>query len=931
MKVIACSRTRRQLKAHNGDSLAQGGGLVNLWGGATMPREMNTRRWLLLILAASFVWLVATRANEMENLADTLAGGIWQWILVALLLQIGYFVTQARIYQVCFRLVGIEARLRALVPVFLGSMFINAVAPSGGTAGLALYVDEAVQRGYSGARAAAGTVLGVVGDYAGFALLLIYGLIYLQLEASVKIYEIIAAATLLLFTLVLASLLFLGATHPDALHRLLSRFQTLVNRIAGRLRRPPLLEENWSTATGSEFTAAAEVARKNPSGLLTIVGWSGISHLINAASLYTVFLAFGDQAPLAAVLAAFAIGHLFVIIAPSPQGVGFVETVVPLTLIRLGVSSAVATIVVLAFRGLAFWLPMLAGFFMLQRLRSLGSKERALRERWNVRIVAILTALMGLVNIVSVTYPELAQDLRRVTQFAPLQLRRGGQLGALLTGLVLLVLANALWRRKRAAWLITLVVLLLSAFSLTLNNTLLDFRTLLTLALAAWLVRLRPHFHARSDPPSVREGAVVILGAFAFLLIYGGAGLYVLARRSGEAYDLQTVLLQTANMIFALRPPAWLLELDSGRFVAISIYAIGALTLTYAIFQLLRPVLLRRPATAAERARAAVLVTTYGRNAMSRLAMQPNAYYYFSPGGSVVAFLLTGRTAVALGDPIGPQADIVEAVAGFADHCRRNDWLPSFYQATAAYQEFYEIAGFDSMAVGREAIVDLQEFDLNNGKQDVLQEVGRLLLRGYRAGTRMPPHPPELVEELQLINDEWLTIVRGGNSELVLSHFDATHVAQSPIVMTRTPRSLVSAYATLIVDPSGEFLAVDVLRHRPQIREGTLELLILTILQWAQRRGFQYVNLGAGYPGMADVAALDGMSRTLTEQDGNPDGEPQMMARLHEVRSRFGARWMPRYLVYPGATSLPAVWTAVARTSQGDNWLWSFLRRRVSL
>ena len=896
-----------------------------------MPREMNTRRWLLLILAASFVWLVATRVNEVESLAETLARGKWQWILVALLLQVAYFVTQARVYQVCFRLVGIEAKLRALVPVFLGSMFINAVAPSGGTAGLALYVDEAVQRGYSGARAAAGTILGVVGDYAGFSLLLIYGLVYLQLEASVRIYEIFTAATLLLFMLVLASLLFLGAAQPQTLHRLLSVFQTVVNRIAGRLRRPPVLVENWSTETGSEFTAAAEVARKNPWGLLTIVGWSGISHLINASSLYMVFLAFGEAPLAAAVLAAFAIGHLFVIIAPSPQGVGFVETVVPLTLIRLGISSAVATIVVLAFRGLAVWIPMLAGFFMLQRLRSLGGKERALRELWNVRIVAILTALMGLVNIVSVTYPELAQDLRPVTQFAPLQLRRGGQLGALLTGLVLLVLANALWRRKRTAWLITLFVLLLSAVSLTLNNTLLDFRTLLTVALAGWLVRLRPHFHARSDPPSVREGATVILGALAFLLIYGGVGLYVLARRSGEAHDLETVLLQTANMIFALRPPAWLLGLDSGLFLAISIYAIGVLTLIYAIFQLLRPVILRRPATAAERARAAVLVTTYGRNAMSRLALQPDVSYYFSPGGSVVAFLLTGRTALALGDPIGPQADVVEVIAGFADHCRRNDWLPSFYQATEAYQEFYELSGFDSMAVGREAIVDVQDFDLNNGQQEVLQEVGRLLLRGYRAGCYMPPHPRELVDELQLINDEWLTIVRGGDSELVLSHFDETHVAQSPVVMTRTPRSLVSAYATLIVDPAGDFLAVDVLRHRPQIREGTLELLMLTLLQWAQRRGFRQVNLGAGFPGMANEAALDSTSHYLSEPGGGPDGEPQMIARLYDVRTRFGARWMPRYLVYPGATSLPAVWTAVARTSTGDNWLRVYLRRRLSL
>ena len=99
---------------------------------------MNTRRWLLLLLAASFVWLVVTRANEVENLVETLGRGVWQWVVVAALLQVVYFFTQTRVFQICFRLVGVQSRLPQLTQVFLASMFINTVAPSGGTAGLAL-------------------------------------------------------------------------------------------------------------------------------------------------------------------------------------------------------------------------------------------------------------------------------------------------------------------------------------------------------------------------------------------------------------------------------------------------------------------------------------------------------------------------------------------------------------------------------------------------------------------------------------------------------------------------------------------------------------------------------------------------------------------------------------------------------------------------
>ena len=263
---------------------------------------MNTRRWLLLLLVASFIWLVVTRANEVEHLVETLASGVWQWVVVAALLQVVYFFTQTRIFQVCLRLVGVQSKLVQLTPVFLASMFINTVAPSGGTAGLALYVDDAIQRGESGARATVGTVLGVVVEYASFGLVLLFSLVYLYIASTVRIYELIAALALLLFTLALTSLVALGAVRPQTLFRVLATFQRVVNSVAVRVRKKALLEENWSEETGAEYAAAAEVARSNLRGVVGIILWAALSYLVNAASLYAVFRAFGERAPVAAVV-----------------------------------------------------------------------------------------------------------------------------------------------------------------------------------------------------------------------------------------------------------------------------------------------------------------------------------------------------------------------------------------------------------------------------------------------------------------------------------------------------------------------------------------------------------------------------------------------------------------------------------------------------
>ena len=893
------------------------------------PPGMNIRRWLLWVLAAGFIWLVVTRIDEIENLATTLSEGLWLWVLGAGLLQVVYFVVQARVYQTAYQLVEVSGPLWNLVAVLVGSMFVNAVAPTGGTAGVALYVDDAVQRGESGPRAAAGTLLALIGTYTGFGMLVLYSLFYLAYVTTVRTHEIIAALSLLVFTLTLSALLVLGAARPALLQRLLLRFQHVVNGLATRLKRSGPLDEDWALKISEEFTAAATAAQTNPSRLVVMMLWAMAAHLLQVLSLYALFLAFRQPVTVSVGLAGYAMGHLFAIMAPTPQGVGFVETIMPLTFIALGVPGAVATIVVLAFRGLTFWLPLLAGFILMQRLKSLGAEEeRALTEQWSVRIVALLTALMGLVNIVSVVYPGLAQDLEEVTRYAPLQLRRGGQVGAILTGLALLLLAHGLWRRKRAAWLITLGVLLLSAISHTLSRSLWDYRTLLTLALGAWLLLLRAHFHARSDQPSVRFGLTVLSAAVLFNLAYATAGLLFLASRSGEVLELDTATGQALRFVFAFRPPAWLAQSDPGRFLIFSLFSINVLTVLYALYHLLRPVLLRRPASAEEQARARAVVALYGKSSLARRALQPGHSYFFTSGGSLTAFQLQGRVAVAYGDPVGPAPDVPQAIVAFTHYCQRNDWLPAFYQVAARNLPYYEEAGFNSLTIGREAVIDVSHNGQPGEDSERLQQtVARLLHQGYQAHFITPPHPQPLLNELRLINDEWLTVRHAMDKMFALSWFDEQYVQESPLLLVRTPSGFISAFATLIPWPEEDSVAVDLFRYRPQVAEGTMELLLLTLLRWARSQELETVHLGVSPASAGDERAVNTLADALF---GSMD-ETYTTPELEELRAIFQPRWLPRYLVYPGTTTLPAVWNGVLRANAGIGAPWLFFKQYLRL
>jgi len=50
------------------------------------------RRWIFWLLVVGLVWIVVSRVAEIENLARTLAGGRWEWVLTAAFLQGIYYL-----------------------------------------------------------------------------------------------------------------------------------------------------------------------------------------------------------------------------------------------------------------------------------------------------------------------------------------------------------------------------------------------------------------------------------------------------------------------------------------------------------------------------------------------------------------------------------------------------------------------------------------------------------------------------------------------------------------------------------------------------------------------------------------------------------------------------------------------------------------------
>ena len=147
------------------------------------------RRWLFPLLALAAVWVVFARITEIEKLAGILLQGDWRWLLVGLLLQGIYFLAYAGTFHTSLAAVGVPGRLRNTFAVALAGVYVNTVAPVGGAANAALFVDDAARRGHSPTRAAMGLLVQMVADYGAFCLLLLAGLFVMLQQGTLHWYE----------------------------------------------------------------------------------------------------------------------------------------------------------------------------------------------------------------------------------------------------------------------------------------------------------------------------------------------------------------------------------------------------------------------------------------------------------------------------------------------------------------------------------------------------------------------------------------------------------------------------------------------------------------------------------------------------------------------------------------------------------------------
>jgi len=337
-------------------------------GGPSMRRS-----WIFWLLMLALTLLVITRFASLKELHDELAAARWSWIAVSLALHFVYYGVYAALYQRGFAIVGVQSRIRELLPLVFASYVVNSIAPAGGAAAAALFIGYAVRHGQNGTRAAVGMILVLITDVATLLPFLAWGTFVLHQKRDVTYYDMLALGCFVAFVAILAGALALAARRPALLRTLLGWTATVANRIWRRFRHQPLVGPEWQEHTARELADASAAIAADPRGVWEAAGLGVVLHLLNLAVLVSLFPAFSQPLDLGAAVAGFGLGIVFFFVAIVPQGIAVVEGIMALVFTRLGVPGEKAGAIALVFRGVNYWLPLAIGALFTRQIGQLLS------------------------------------------------------------------------------------------------------------------------------------------------------------------------------------------------------------------------------------------------------------------------------------------------------------------------------------------------------------------------------------------------------------------------------------------------------------------------------------------------------------------------------------------------------------------------------
>ncbi|WP_455355469.1 phosphatidylglycerol lysyltransferase domain-containing protein [Streptomyces sp. SYSU K217416] len=549
------------------------------------------------------------------------------------------------------------------------------------------------------------------------------------------------------------------------------------------------------------------------------------------------------------------------------------------------------------------------------------------RSRRGASIAVWYLRAVAFINFLSAVWVSLGQDLRRHNTdeyFTPYLLTAGFASGAFT-----LFLAITMRRRKRAAWILNIVLsgLFLALFVLAMLYA--EIRQhpqnwislVLTAAFVAALLLGRREFYAKGDRSNPKLAVAVAF--FGLLLTSLVAALLVGLTNTAEddhrASFLDRWRYGVMRLVSLAANDAGYPGITAPGWVDVTINVLSTLLLLAVLYAAFRSRRTVDPITEEDEARLRALLDKQGgRDSLGYFALRREKSAVWSPTGkAAVTYRVVGGVSLASGDPIGDPEAWPGAIEPWLAEARAHGWIPAVMGASEEAGMIYARHGLDALELGDEAIVDTAEFTLDGrAMRTVRQAYNRIKRAGYEVRIRRHEDiPADEMAELLRRADDW----RDGETErgfsMALGRLGDP--ADGRCVMLECTDAQSARRALLSFVPWGpQGLSLDLMRRDRDSDNGLMEFMVIELLQRAGEIGITQVSLNFA------------MFRSVFERGSKLGAGPLLrlwrsllgffsrwwqIESLYRANAKYRPIWEPRFMLFEKSSDLLRIGLAAGR------------------
>lgn len=329
-------------------------------------------RWRRILTYATFVALILLIYFSREEIIDTFNRAKEINGLIFLLIILFQFLNHhsyAKVYQSLFKIVGKKLKYLPLLRISLEVNFVNNIFPTVGLTGFSYFGLRLQQYGINAGKATLVQMMKLVGGYLSFQVLIFFGLIFLALEGKVSNFTILVAsslATLIVVGTISAGYIIGSRERIDSFFTWVTK---TINRIIQLVR--PKHPETISVASSRkmflDLHADYNIVKSNYYKLGPWFFYSLLANVVEIASIYVIYLAFGDWVNPGAIILSYVVANFAGLISVLPGGVGVYEGLMVATLATAGISPGVSIPATVMYRILTAVIQMAPGYYFYQK------------------------------------------------------------------------------------------------------------------------------------------------------------------------------------------------------------------------------------------------------------------------------------------------------------------------------------------------------------------------------------------------------------------------------------------------------------------------------------------------------------------------------------------------------------------------------------